>query len=297
MAKAKKLPSGNWRVRVYSHTDANNKKHYESFTAPTKKEAEFMAAEFSAKKELVSQTDFSFEKAAKKYIEIKKNVLSPSTIHGYQSIADNYFDSINNVKLSRITDTMLQSLINDLSVGRKAKTVQNIFDFITAVFAQFLPDRKLSVRLPQKVNQEIVVPTDDEIKTILTVSKPNLDLYIPICLAAFGSLRRSEICGLSIPNDLTEKVVFVHDTRVISEKGKFITKGTIKNKTSRREACLPDFLFKNSCHIPCHIFRKNHSFIRINLINNGRIVPSENADKARYKRKKPLYSGFFQWSE
>lgn len=39
MPKAKKLPSGNWRVRAY---DKETKK-YRSFTAETKKESELMA--------------------------------------------------------------------------------------------------------------------------------------------------------------------------------------------------------------------------------------------------------------
>ena len=32
MATARKLPSGSWRVRVFSHTDASGKKVYRSFT-------------------------------------------------------------------------------------------------------------------------------------------------------------------------------------------------------------------------------------------------------------------------
>ena len=47
MAKAKKLPSGNWRCRVYSHTDYRGKKIYESFTASTKQQAEMLAAQFA----------------------------------------------------------------------------------------------------------------------------------------------------------------------------------------------------------------------------------------------------------
>ena len=50
MAKAKKLPSGSWRARAYSYTDADGKKHYESFTAPTRAEAELKASEFMATK-------------------------------------------------------------------------------------------------------------------------------------------------------------------------------------------------------------------------------------------------------
>ena len=50
MAKAKKLPSGNWRARAYDGLGANGKKKYISFTAPTKREAEFLAAEHAAKR-------------------------------------------------------------------------------------------------------------------------------------------------------------------------------------------------------------------------------------------------------
>lgn len=50
MAKAKKLPSGSWRVRVYDGKDAAGKNIYRSFTAATKKQAEFLAAEYAAHK-------------------------------------------------------------------------------------------------------------------------------------------------------------------------------------------------------------------------------------------------------
>lgn len=34
---ANKLPSGNYRVRVLDYIDANNKRHFKSFTATTEK--------------------------------------------------------------------------------------------------------------------------------------------------------------------------------------------------------------------------------------------------------------------
>ena len=43
MAKAKQLPSGAWRVRVYLGKDNDGKARYESITRPTKKEAEYAA--------------------------------------------------------------------------------------------------------------------------------------------------------------------------------------------------------------------------------------------------------------
>ena len=45
MAKAKKLPSGRWRIQVYDYTGENGKIYRKSFTAETKKEAEFLAAD------------------------------------------------------------------------------------------------------------------------------------------------------------------------------------------------------------------------------------------------------------
>ena len=53
MAKAKKLPSGNWRARV-SYTDPDGKRRYQSFTAATKKEAEYAAAEFALDRKRMS---------------------------------------------------------------------------------------------------------------------------------------------------------------------------------------------------------------------------------------------------
>lgn len=54
MTNAKKkntLPSGNCRIQVYDYTDLDGKKHYKSFTAPTKKLAKMAAAEWKAAKE------------------------------------------------------------------------------------------------------------------------------------------------------------------------------------------------------------------------------------------------------
>ena len=43
---ARKLPSGSWRARLFLGTDAAGKKHYKSFTAPTKREAERLALNY-----------------------------------------------------------------------------------------------------------------------------------------------------------------------------------------------------------------------------------------------------------
>ena len=50
MATARKLPSGNYRVRLFVGME-DGKRKYKSFTAPTKKEAERQAAVYEYEKE------------------------------------------------------------------------------------------------------------------------------------------------------------------------------------------------------------------------------------------------------
>ena len=46
MASARKLPSGSYRVNLFVGME-NGKRKYKSFTAPTKKEAELLAAQYN----------------------------------------------------------------------------------------------------------------------------------------------------------------------------------------------------------------------------------------------------------
>ena len=89
MPKAQKLPSGNWRVRVYDGKDQNGKDRYKSFTAPTKKQAEYLAAEYAATKKIGEQAsdDKTLAECYARYIEIKRNTLSPTTVLEYERAA------------------------------------------------------------------------------------------------------------------------------------------------------------------------------------------------------------------
>ena len=84
MAKKKKnaLPSGSIRVQVYDYTDAEGKKHYKSFTAPTKKQAQAMAADWKANKEKAPAPaeDMTVYEAVGRYMDVKRAVLSPATL-------------------------------------------------------------------------------------------------------------------------------------------------------------------------------------------------------------------------
>lgn len=77
MAKAKKLKSGNYRVLVPDYKDENGKWHYKSFTAKTKKEAEYMAMKFSHNRQRSSASydDLTLKEAYERYIGINPGII------------------------------------------------------------------------------------------------------------------------------------------------------------------------------------------------------------------------------
>ena len=113
MATAKKLPSGAWRVLVYSHTE-NGKRKYESFTAPTKKEAELMAAEYANNKTQRKTNGMTVYEAIESYINAKEGVLSPSTIRGYRTQLRNNYKPIENKPIRKLTSEDLQILCSPI---------------------------------------------------------------------------------------------------------------------------------------------------------------------------------------
>lgn len=94
MAKAKQLPSGSWRVQVYLGEDENGKPIRKSFTASTKKEAEFKALNYQMHNKEMRQnpSNLTLSEAIDRYIESKENILSPSTIRGYTFIHKKAFN-------------------------------------------------------------------------------------------------------------------------------------------------------------------------------------------------------------
>lgn len=224
MAKAKKLPSGNWRVQVYSHTDENRKRHYKSFTASTKKEAEYMAAEYqmSSHRDL-SYEDLTLREAYERYIDSKSAILSPSTIAEYTRMKNKHFQNLMPMKLSKIKAGLIQTAINEMSASSSPKTVRNAHGLLHSVLKAYCPGFEFSTTLPQKVKPKYIIPTTEEINKLL--DNANDKIRVPILLASHGGLRRSEICALTA-EDFTELGVNVTKACVYDESGSMVVKTT-----------------------------------------------------------------------
>lgn len=240
MAKAKKLPSGNWRAQAYSHRDANGKKHMQSFTAPTKAEAEMMAAEFAAHKKRRISTDMTVGEAIDRYIASKENVLSPSTVSGYLRMRKNYFDAIEKSKIRQLTSEEVQLFVSGLSEDLSPKSVQNIYNLFTASVGLFDPDLRFRVTLPAKKKRRPTAPSDEAVRALYKAAYPKLKICI-----GFGmlGLREGEISPL-LYEDLEGDTIHVCKDMVRDKNGKWITKDIPKTADSDRYVKLPPFLLE-----------------------------------------------------
>lgn len=199
MASAKKLPSGSWRVNLFIGKDANGKRQYKSFTAETKKEAEFLAAQYNAFKKEQTDSKLTFRAAAERYIDSKRNVVSPSTIRGYVSILKNNAQDIMPMKICDLTQECIQISINKLAMEHSAKTCRNVHGFISAVLGVYRPDFILHTTLPKREHNDIYVPDNKETEEIRRLAAGTVN-EIPIFLASECGLRASEIAALKIEN-------------------------------------------------------------------------------------------------
>lgn len=243
MAKPKKMPSGKWRVRVYDYTDSDNKKHYRSFTAPTRKEVQFLANEYLLNKDSDTYEDMTLKEAYKRYINSKSAVLSPSTIRGYISVSKNSFPKLMNTKLSKLTQYDIQVAVNEISVSFSPKTVRIRYGLLTAVLNMYRPQLRLHTTLPkpQKPKKEYIIPTTAEVNMLL--AKADERIRVPILLASAGSLRRSEVCALT-KEDITDFGVYINKAMVINSQNKYIVKYTTKTKAGTRFVPLPTSIVK-----------------------------------------------------
>lgn len=238
--KAKnKLPSGSFRVQVFDYKDIDGKKHYKSFTAPTKAEAQYLAAQWKTQRTEERKYSLTLYEAVTKYIDVKRNVLSPSTILGYERMQRNYLKEIGTKRMGELTNTDLQILISDLSKNLSPKTVRNVHGLVSAAIDMFAPDFQIKVTLPAKKKAELYCPSDDDI-SILLKSIEGTELELAVLLAAFGPLRRGEICALE-SSDIHGNTISVNKSIVLGPDHEWCIKQP-KTYGSYRNVEFPDFV-------------------------------------------------------
>lgn len=217
----------------------NGKKHNLTFDhKPTKKEIEEAIAQVYTQVSLDIPKG-TFENFAKKYISIKENVLSPSTIRSYDAMLRNMSSDFKHIKLKDITLADVQEEISRISLTRKAKTAENYHGFISPIISMYRPDLKLNTTLPMGERYIPYVPSDEEVKAILSAAKGK-SYELALYLGVYG-MRRSEVCAVT-SDDLDNNILHINKSLVQNKDNKFVLKHYAKTDDSTRDIYIDNYV-------------------------------------------------------
>ena len=193
--RARKMVNGKTKYVTFDHkpTDAEVLKAFEDILWQKEKDR------------------FPFETYANKYIDSKRNVLSPSSITTYERLLNVISREFLDTPLLEMTQFDVQNEINRYAETHAPKTVKSLHGFIASVIGLFRPDFVLRTTLPQAIKRERYTPTNEDIKAILEAAEGSAD-YIGIYLGVYG-LRRGEVCALTL-DDLEGTALHIHSTMV-----------------------------------------------------------------------------------
>lgn len=228
--KIEKLSNSTYRLRKMYHG-----KTYTVITdyKPTQKEAVTLMAE-KMQRTGTRGGSMTFADAARDYIDVKNNVLSPATVREYTSTINRIPESFANMRLSDIEQSDVQRFINAYAKNHAPKTVANMNGFVSTIIREYA-NVSFRINLPQRQIKPEYVPTESDVQRILDRAS-GTQYEIPFWLALYG-LRRSEICALDV-SDLDGNVLTINKAKVKNKESGWIIKPYPKNVSSNRTVLL-----------------------------------------------------------
>lgn len=226
--KPRRLPSGAWNCRVMIDGQSY------SFTHADKKTVVRMASDFADEYRRKMDNPTLLERM-REYVAENEERLSPSTVRSYNGMIrmiEERTPRIANKRLSAITEQDVSDIVRPL---RTLKTKRNYVNFIHACTG------KSAGKLTGVSSKRVHVPTELEVKGLLQIFR-NTELEVPIMLAAYGGLRRGEICALRM-SDIDGDFVHVSRAVVRDPSGEWVTKDP-KTASSVRSVLLPHFVIE-----------------------------------------------------
>ena len=204
---------------------------YTSITGITRKEVEYKAAQLQMSKEQQKKERSKPEEermtvgdAIDRYIENVAGVCSPTTIRRYKTDRKKFFPQLMKVKLCDLTQEAIQMAVSIDAKRYAPKSIRCAHGLLSAALDLYLPDFKLKTKLPQKIDPDISVPENDDIKRLLKeVDKTWIGGAI--LLGACCGLRRSEICGLKVQDiDRKKNTIQVRRNVLKDENGAWVVR-------------------------------------------------------------------------
>lgn len=241
--QAHRLPSNKWRIRVLDPVT----KKYCSFTSEdkTKKGKKNLEKEAytwldQREEEAAREKLMTFSKAAKIYIEMRRPILSPTTIYNYEKILRNNCGRFEQIPIDEITPDQVQDWVNELTVSKAAKSVHNMYGFFTAVMGYHdVPIRLNRIKLPPKTKTFKRLPEAD----IVANAFKGHSIELPVMLALWQGMRLSEILGMR-KCDIDDNGVLTINQVCVKIGKEWVYKSRAKTYNSNRQVQLAEPILK-----------------------------------------------------
>ena len=212
----------------------------------------------------------TLKNAITEYLNIKANVLSPSTLRGYKHIFLILPKYLTDIELNKINNNTLQNYINFLALTKSPKRIKNIIGLIRAILTYNNIQLNYNLRYPEKIKQLVYIPTDQDIKKLDTELKTT-KYYIFFRLALYG-LRVSEILALT-PSDIKDNGDLTINKAKVQDQNNIYKIKTTKTITSNRTIKLDTELItqiKKQNYILNHTYKQFYNYFK-RLINKLKI--------------------------
>ena len=182
-----------------------------------------------------------------------KNSLSETTYYGYKIIDDKYIiPCLGHIPLQNLHQDMLDAYYKYLHEDKKGpKLSANTVSKHHANISSALKFAMKKGKVFQNVAKLATIPIEktkdkfegsfyeaNQIKELLRISNDK-DIYLPICLAVYLGLSRSEICGITTNKVLLDKNIIIIDTARVPT-GKVIVEKDPKAKSRNRIKYIPN---------------------------------------------------------
>lgn len=224
--KAQKLPSGHWRYQCRrTLKDGTSERLSVTFERwEDRRKAEAACREWQAEAKLIVKHGLTVAQAVAEYIAKKEaGGKSPATIRGYRAIERSALGQIGRIRVERLTEDDLQEVVDAWADdGLSPKTIRNRHGLILAAVCAIRRGFSPHVDLPSPVPPDIHAPSAGEVVELLRAVH-GTRLEIPVLLAAFGPMRRGEICALD-GADVEGRVVHVRHALARSDGGRWVLK-------------------------------------------------------------------------
>lgn len=221
--KPRQLSSGAWTIQLRAEGQSVTEPTAALCTAKAKA---IRAGFLEAKKDTPKMTA---REMMERYIDSRRAVRSPSTIHGYETIVKTRFLEVLDKDISAVD---WQTAINTETSKCGAKTLANAWGLVHAAMeaAGITPP---TVALPQKKKKSMPWLDYEQITVFLDAIRGTPGELG--ALLALHSLRRSEILAVTVGKiDLKKQIIFV-DGAVVRGSNGMVRKETNKSAAGQRE--------------------------------------------------------------